>query len=78
MEFDYSKLKGKIVECYKNQGAFAKELKQSERTVSLKLNNHVPFSDVEIVKWCKALSIPLTNVGSYFFTPYVQKSEHDC
>lgn len=74
MDFDYSKLKGKIVECYKSQGTFAKAIHQSERTVSLKLNNHVPFSDIEIVKWCHALEIPLEKVDSYFFTPYVQKN----
>lgn len=75
MLFDYSKLKGRIVECYKNQGTFAKVLNQSERTISLKLNSHVPFTDQEIAKWCFKLGIPLEKVDSYFFTLRVQKNE---
>lgn len=73
--FDYSKLKGRIVECYKNQSNFARVMRLSERTISLKLNNRVPFTDQDIAKWCSKLKIPLEKVDLYFFTPCVQKNE---
>ena len=38
MAFDYSKLKGKIVEKFQTQQAFAKAMELSERSLSLKLN----------------------------------------
>lgn len=75
VEFDYSKLKGKITEIFGNQGNLAKARGQSERTISLKLNNKVPFTDREICNWCALLNIPSSEVDAYFFTQKVQKIE---
>lgn len=44
MAFDYNKLRGKIVKKYKTQGAFAKAMGVSERTLSLKLNGRIFLS----------------------------------
>ena len=44
MAFDYSKLKGKIVEVFGTQSNFAKAVGMSERTLSCKLNNKIPFT----------------------------------
>lgn len=44
MPFDYAKLTGLIVEKYGTRGKFAKSLGVSERTLSLKLNDKVPFT----------------------------------
>ena len=38
MSFNHNKLRGKIIEKYGTQGAFAKALGVSERTLSLKIN----------------------------------------
>lgn len=38
MAFDYSKLKGRIIEKYNSQSSFANAMEWSERTLSLKLN----------------------------------------
>ena len=39
--FDYSKLKGRIVEKFKTQGNFASINQLSDRSMSLKLNNGI-------------------------------------
>ncbi|RAV76589.1 DUF739 family protein, partial [Aerococcus mictus] len=47
--FNYSKLSGKIVEIFGTQAKFAKAMKMSERSISLKLNNRVSWKDSEII-----------------------------
>lgn len=70
MNFNYNKLKGKITECFSSQKNFAKSLGISERSLSLKLNNKLFFSQDEIEKACSLLGI--NDVGTYFFTQKVQ------
>lgn len=69
MSFDYSKLKGKIIEKFGSQTAFAKEYGISENSFSLKMNNKTAFSVDDIVKICSMLNIARDDVGDYFFTP---------
>ncbi len=71
--FDYSKLHGRIREKFKTQAAFAEKMHLSERTVSLKLNQRVEFSQKEIVKAADILQIEDSEIHSYFFTSIVQK-----
>ena len=73
MIFDYSKLRGKIKECFDTQKSFAQALGISERALSLKLNNKVFFSQDEIEKICSLLNI--LDIGSYFFVQKVQNNE---
>ena len=73
--FDFSKLRGKIKECYGTQTAFALALPTNEATLSNKLNNNVEFSSKEIMKSCVLLNIPHEKIPEYFFTLKVQKSE---
>lgn len=72
MAFDYSKLRGKIVEKYKTQGAFAKALGVSERTLSLKLNGRGFFGQDEINKILNLLGISSNVIKEYFFIEKVQ------
>lgn len=72
MAYDYNKLRGKIVEKFGTQGAFAKALGVSERTLSLKINGKIYFAQDEISKSCELLGIPDDNVQDYFFTLKVQ------
>jgi hypothetical protein len=74
MAFDYSKLLGRIVEKYGKQGAFAKAMNLSERSLSLKLNNHRFFDQKEISKACELLEIDDSSVHQYFFTLKVQQA----
>lgn len=73
--FKYDKLIGKIVEKYKTRGKFAEAMDISERSLSLKLNGKVPFTQQEILKACELLEIDNSDIGIYFFTAIVQKIE---
>lgn len=75
MAFNYSKLRGKIVEKFGTQGAFSRALGVSERTLSLKLNNRIFFSQDEITKCSNLLEILPSEIQEYFFTQEVQKLE---
>lgn len=72
MAFDYSKLRGRIVEKYGTQSTFSKAMKVSERTLSLKLNGKIFFSQDEIVLAAKLLDISAEEIQLYFFTQEVQ------
>ena len=72
MSYNYSKLKGKIVEMFENQKSFAKEMNLSEHSVSMKMRGKVPWNQKDIAKACKLLNIPDEKITVYFFTPKVQ------
>ena len=76
MIFDYSKLRGRIIEKYGSHSAFARELGISNRSFSLKINNKVPFSQPEIKKTVCLLAAEDKEIPSLFFTKEVQKVEH--
>lgn len=63
----YPKLRGKIVEVYGNQRAFAEALDVSEQTVTAKLNGRFDFSQKDIIKWCDLLGIKTEELSDYFF-----------
>lgn len=73
MHYDYSKLKGRIREMFGTNRAFAAAINRSERTVSLKLNNLLPWSQKEIDDTCIALCIPYAEIDTYFFAKKVQR-----
>lgn len=68
MEFNHQKLKGKIVERYGTQNAFAAELGVSKQTISKKMRNKSPISPDEIDKWKKLLKINDDEINEYFFS----------
>ena len=68
IRFNYSKLRGRIVEKFGSQQAFAMELGISDCTISTKLNGHTYFTQEEIAKAVKILDIDPAEVTSYFFT----------
>lgn len=65
--YDYSKLNGRIVEIFGTQGKFSEAMELSERSISLKLNNRVPFSQNDIKKSAELLNIPIGEISDYFF-----------
>lgn len=75
MMFNYDKLKGRIVEKFGTQMAFSKALGVSERTLSLKLNNRIFFTQDEISKCSNLLDISMSDIQDYFFTQKVQNFE---
>ena len=70
--FDYSKLRGRIVEKFGTQQAFAKALGVSARTLSLKMNNRIPFGQDEIDRIITLLQDTPQNIKAYFFTKKAQ------
>ena len=72
MAFDYSKLKGRIVEKYGKQREFAKALGCSEHTLSLKMNGKVPWKQPEIISAMRLLELENENIQEYFFTLKIQ------
>ena len=76
MVYDYSALDGKITEVFSTRGNFAKAMELSERSVSLKMNGKVPWSQPEISRACKLLGIPDEKIVAYFFVVKVQNIEH--
>ena len=73
MEFDFSKLLGRIIEKYGTRSAFAADLGYSESAMSYRLNNRIPFDTEEIYNIClpEHLDIPARDIPVYFFTPKV-------
>ena len=72
MIYDYSKLRGKIVEKYGTQSNFATVIGLSERTLSNKLNSKKPFKQPEISSICSLMNIPDEEIPQYFFAKKVQ------
>ena len=72
MQFDYSKLLGRIKERGHTQKSLSEEVGISESTMSLKLNNEAFFGQKEMLKICDVLGLSYTEIGAYFFTPKVR------
>lgn len=66
--YNYSKLKGRVTECFDTQENFANAMGMSRVSISQKLNNISYFSQYEIDKACELLSIDTTEIPTYFFT----------
>ena len=73
--FDYGKLRGRIVEMYKTQDNFSKELDYDRSSLNQKLNNRRQFGQSEILLFCDALEIPYEEIPSYFFKAEVSKEK---
>lgn len=67
MAFSYDKLRGRIVEKYGSQAVFARALGVSAKTLSLKMNNRIYFSQAEIKKAADLLNIDIKDIDAYFF-----------
>lgn len=74
MSNDYSKLLGRMTEKFGTQANFAQAMKLSERTISLKLNNKVPWKDEEISRAVELLDVDVLEIPSYFFDYKVQQT----
>lgn len=71
--FDFSKLKGRIVEKFGNIANFSDAIGWSRTTLYLKLSNKVHFSPEDIIAACSMLDIEPGDIGVYFFTLNVSK-----
>ncbi len=71
IQYDYSKLKGRIKEVCGTQDALASRIGLGRVTLSQRLNNISNFSQGEIAKMTKELNIPNEEIPVYFFTTIV-------
>lgn len=74
MEFDYSKLRGRIRETFGSEMAFADAMQLSRTTISMKLNGKYEWKTPQIVTACKLLEIPLEQSADYFFVEKIKIS----
>lgn len=77
MKFNYSKLKGRIIEKFGKQENFAKAFGVSTATISKKLNNKTYWDNPEIAKVVELLEISPDEINDYFFNYEVQELEPD-
>lgn len=74
IQFDYSKLRGKIKEKCSTETAFSSMLGISTVSLSSKLNNRTGFSEEEILKACEILGIERKDIANYFFNRKTKKT----
>ena len=74
LNYDYSKLRGKIREVLGNESNYSKKLNISASSTSAKLNGHIPFSQEEITSSIKILGINESEIHDYFFTSKVENN----
>lgn len=63
----YAKLRGRIVEKFGSQSAFAAAIGWREALLSAKLNSKSEWSFSEVMEACKLLEIPVNEAHLYFF-----------
>lgn len=73
--YDYSKLRGRIKEKLGTEGEFARKIGRTQNYVSKVFNNGTYLSQEDIASGSEVLDIPVGEIGVYFFTPEVHKSE---
>ncbi len=71
--YDYSKLKGRIKECFSSQSEFAQKLGISDASLSYKLNNRKAFDQEQINKAIEIFNLSAQETMDYFFTKQVDK-----
>lgn len=65
--YDYSKLRGRIIEKYGSMSRFSEAVGLSEIALSRKLNNKIDISRENILKWSELLDIPSDEYGVFYF-----------
>lgn len=73
-EYDFSKLRGRIIEKFGSISNFVKETNLSEPTVYNKLNAQIELKQSEILDFSKILDIKDEEIHIYFFARRVKKS----
>ena len=70
-EYDYRKLRGRIVEKCGNFTEFYKKLNITDIQASKKLNGHAGFSQDDMVLWASILEADASEIGPLFCTQKV-------
>lgn len=67
MNFNYSKLRGRIREVFGSELRFCDQMPFNRSTLSQKLNGVTEFSQSEMLTAMKLLDIPTSKCDEYFF-----------
>lgn len=67
LEFDFSKLLGRMREKGESQRSLAAAIGMDKSTFNLKIRNRSEFTQCEIILICNKLSIPYAQIHLYFF-----------
>ena len=70
-EYDYRKLRGRIVEKFGNFTAFYNKLDITTIQASKKLNGKAGFSQDDMVQWSEILGADASEIGALFCTQKV-------
>lgn len=73
--YDYSKLRGIIIEKCETQLAFSALVGLSDRSITFKMNNQRDWTQSDIEKAIEILDISRENIPKYFYTPLHNISE---
>ncbi len=74
IQYDFSKVRGRIKEKLGNEAEFARKLNISSASLSSKFNNRSDFTATEISRAADVdvLDIPINEIGVYFFTKQLE------
>lgn len=75
IQYDYSKLRGRIREVLGTEGCFADKLNRSQNFLTKVFNGESFFGQKDIETGADVLNIPVQEIGTYFFTKKVHKNE---
>ena len=75
MEFDYSKLLGRIREYGYTQKTLAIAVGMSLTQLNQCLKSKSNFKHKKILAICKVLEIPISEIGAFFYTTRTRKTE---
>ena len=73
-KYDYSKLRGRIVEVFGTQKEFAKAFGKTPQTISCKLSGLAEFTQDDITTIVDLLHINPSEIHIYFFTKNVENN----
>lgn len=71
LRFDYSRLRGRIIEKFGSQKFFCEAIHMSPTALTLRLSGKTYFTQGEIARANKLLEIPVGAISEYFFTERV-------
>lgn len=74
-EYETAKLRGRIIEKFGSQGAFADMVKRTNAYVSLYLTGKSILDQKTIDEWSEALGISAQDIPAYFFVKKVHETE---
>ena len=68
MSFDYSKLKGRIIEKVGTLGKFAEAMGWTVQTQQKKLSGRIPWTQKDMSTAIRVLDLEIDDIPAYFFT----------